>query len=78
MQRPEPEVCVKPPGYDEDLVVSTVAEWLLRWHMGQVTLGQGLRERRVQVTGPRSLIATLGSWGGQSSFAPAARGATTA
>ncbi len=78
MQRPEPEVCVKPPGYEEDLVVSTVAEWLLRWHMGQVTLGQGLRERRVQVTGPRSLIATLGSWGGQSSFAPAARGATTA
>jgi DNA-binding HxlR family transcriptional regulator len=72
MQRPEPEVCVKPPGYDEDLVVTTVAEWLLHWHMGQVSLGQGLRERRVEVVGPRRLVATLASWGGQSSFASAA------
>ena len=78
MQRPEPEVCVKPPGYEEDLVVGTVADWLLRWHMGQVSLGQGLRERRVHVTGPSSLVATLGSWGGQSSFAAAARGAAEA
>ena len=78
MQRPEPEVCVKPPGYDEDLVVTTVAEWLLHWHMGQVSLGQGMRERRVDVAGPRPLIAAFATCGGQSSFASAAPAATSA
>jgi DNA-binding HxlR family transcriptional regulator len=75
MQRPEPEVCVKPPGYDEDLVVTTVSEWLLRWHLGEVSLGQGLRERRVEVVGPSSLVARLRTWGGQSSFAGLPRAA---
>jgi DNA-binding HxlR family transcriptional regulator len=69
MQRPEPEVCVKPPGYDEDLVVTTVSDWLLRWHHGEVSLGQGLRERRVAVVGPSTLVAALRTWGGQSSLA---------
>ena len=78
MQRPLPEVCVKPPGFDEDLVVTTVSEWLLHWHLGLVTLGQGLRERRVQVTGPPALVSVLRSWGGQSTFADAARDARTA
>ena len=32
-QRPEPEVCVKPPGYDEDLIVRTAADWLARWYI---------------------------------------------
>jgi DNA-binding HxlR family transcriptional regulator len=76
MQRPEPEVCIKPPGYAEDLVVTTVAEWLLRWHLGEVSLGQGLRERRVEVIGPSSLVARLRTWGGQSSLAGVPRAAT--
>jgi DNA-binding HxlR family transcriptional regulator len=71
MQRPEPEVCVKPPGYPEDLLVRTAADWLLAWHMGQVTLGQGLHEHRIHITGPRPLISLLASWGGHSSFATA-------
>ena len=72
MQRPKPEVCVKPPGYDEDLVVTTITEWLLHWHLGLVSLGQGMRERRVEVTGPSTLVRVLRSWGGQSTFAAAA------
>jgi DNA-binding HxlR family transcriptional regulator len=67
-QRPEPEVCVKPPGYDEDLVVRTGAEWLARWYVGEVSLGQGLREGRIDVTGPQPLIRTLAAWGGQCSL----------
>jgi hypothetical protein len=41
VQRPEPEVCVKPPGFDEDVVVRTDADWLARWALGEVSLGQG-------------------------------------
>jgi hypothetical protein len=78
MQRPEPEVCIKPPGYREDLVVTTVADWLLRWHLGEVSLGQGLSERRVEVVGPSALVASLRTWGGQSSFAGLPRADTAA
>jgi DNA-binding HxlR family transcriptional regulator len=70
-QRPEAEVCIKPPGYDEDLVVSTASDWLAHWFTGQVTLGQGLRERRVEVTGPQPLVRVLAGWGGQCSLTPA-------
>jgi DNA-binding HxlR family transcriptional regulator len=76
MQRPEPEVCVKPPGFDEDLVVTTTAEWLLRWHLGESTLGQGMHDRRVDITGPSSIVAIMARWGGQSSFAAPNRAAS--
>ena len=35
VHRPEPEVCVKPPGFEEDLVVTTEAAWLARWVLGK-------------------------------------------
>lgn len=75
MQRPEPEVCRKPPGFDEDLVVRTSSEWLMNWHLGRVSVGQGMREARVEVVGPRHLIRELCAWGGQSVFAEQAAGA---
>ena len=53
VQRPEPEVCVKPPGFEEDLVVTTDADWLARWVLGQTSLGDGMKARRVNVQGPR-------------------------
>jgi DNA-binding HxlR family transcriptional regulator len=62
VHRPEPEVCVKPPGFDEDLVVTTDPEWLARWVLGQASLGGGMKARRVEVEGPRELVRTLGGW----------------
>ena len=63
VHRPEPEVCVKPPGFDDDVVVTTDAEWLARWALGDVSLGQGMKARRVETTGPRHLVRTLARWG---------------
>jgi hypothetical protein len=68
-ERPEPEVCIKPRGYEQDLVVRTASDWLMHWYSGVVSLGQGLRERRVEVTGPQPLIRELAGWGGQCSLA---------
>jgi DNA-binding HxlR family transcriptional regulator len=65
VRRPEPEVCVKPPGFDEDLVVTTDPDWLARWALGQSSLGRGMKARRVEVEGPRHLVRTLGRWGEQ-------------
>ena len=57
VQPPEPEVCVKPPGFEEDLVVTTEPEWLARWVMGQVSLGQGCTRRASRWTGAASSCA---------------------
>jgi hypothetical protein len=60
---PESEVCVKPPGFDEDLVVSTTSEWLAKWHMGRVSLGDAMHDRVMDVSGPPQLVRALASLG---------------
>jgi DNA-binding HxlR family transcriptional regulator len=60
---PESEVCVKPPGYDEDLVVRTTSEWLAKWHMGRISLGDAMHAGLISVQGPRDLVHTLSTLG---------------
>lgn len=60
---PDSEVCVKPPGYDEDLVVATSSEWLAKWHMGRISLGQAMHAGLISVDGPRELVQTLSTLG---------------
>ena len=60
---PDSEVCVKPPGYDEDLVVTTTSEWLAKWHMGRISLGQAMHEGLIAVQGPSELVQTLSTLG---------------
>jgi DNA-binding HxlR family transcriptional regulator len=60
---PESEVCVKPPGYDEDLVVVTDVEWLAKWHMGRISLGQAMHDGLIDVTGPSHLVQALSGLG---------------
>jgi DNA-binding HxlR family transcriptional regulator len=74
----ENEVCVRPPGFDEDLVVRTSSEWLAKWHMGRLPLGQAMHEGLMAVDGPGELVRTLARLG-LSKFAdvPAASGETS-
>ena len=60
---PDSEVCVRPPGYDEDLVVTTTSEWLAKWHMGRISLGQAMHEGLISVQGPSELVQTLSTLG---------------
>jgi DNA-binding HxlR family transcriptional regulator len=69
VQQPEPEVCVNPPGYEENLVVTADPEWLARWVLGEHSLGQGLKAGVVAVTGPRAVARTLGRLGEQAASA---------
>jgi DNA-binding HxlR family transcriptional regulator len=68
-QPPEPEVCVKPPGFDENLVVKTDSESLAKWQMGWLTLGVALRHGLMDVDGPRHLQRELAGWAAQHQFA---------
>jgi DNA-binding HxlR family transcriptional regulator len=69
VQRPEPEVCRKPPGFPDDLVVTTDTEWLSKWHMGTISLGQAIHARGIIAEGPRQLVRDLSQWGGVTPFA---------
>jgi DNA-binding HxlR family transcriptional regulator len=63
LEPPENEVCVKPPGYDEDLVVTTSSEWLAKWHMGRISLGQAMHDGLMTVEGPSDLVGVLSRLG---------------
>jgi DNA-binding HxlR family transcriptional regulator len=63
LEPPDSEVCIKPPGFEEDLVVRTSTEWLAKWHMGKITLGKAMHEGLMEVEGPRDLVRTLSTLG---------------
>lgn len=67
------EVCLSNPGYDEDGVLATDADWLIRWHVGRVSLARAQRDGLITLTGPRWLFRTLSAWGRLSPFAETAR-----
>jgi DNA-binding HxlR family transcriptional regulator len=67
---PKPEVCIKFPGYEENLIVTTTPETLAKWHTGQINLGQAMHGGTMNVTGRRELIHTLASWGGLGRLTP--------
>jgi DNA-binding HxlR family transcriptional regulator len=69
VQRPKPEVCVKHPGLDIDLVVSTETEWLGKWQMGRIPLGEAMRARLIVFDGPPRLVRAFAHWGGVGPFA---------
>jgi DNA-binding HxlR family transcriptional regulator len=63
------EVCVKPPGFEDDVVVTADAEWFAKWHMGLASWGELLRDGRVRVVGPAKLARSLPRWVPLSRFA---------
>lgn len=69
LDRRECEVCIKPPGFDEDIVVRTDCETLTLVHMGRLALAEAVRSGRWQMDGPSQLVRALPSWGGLSYFA---------
>lgn len=62
---PRSEVCRRPPGDRDDLVVTAGSEALVRWHVGELSLGQAMHAGAIAVEGPRWLQRLLASWGGQ-------------
>ena len=63
LERPEAEVCVKPPGFEVDAVVAADSESLAMWHMGRLPLSAAIRRGLIRVDGPRTLTRDLAGWG---------------
>lgn len=72
LQPPRPEVCFTPPGYDEDLVLTTTAEWLTKWHVGRLSLGDALHQGLMEVQAPLHLERMLAGMGGRGAIDPVA------
>jgi DNA-binding HxlR family transcriptional regulator len=62
---PSAEVCRRPPGPSDDLVVTTTSEWLAKWHTGATSVGESMKAGIVAFDGPLDLTRRLGAWGGR-------------
>jgi DNA-binding HxlR family transcriptional regulator len=62
------EICKTYPGH-EDLSITAEAEAFVKWHAGQLSWAQAVRENRIQVDGPWSLVRAFPTWNARSMFA---------
>lgn len=63
------EICKKYPGLDEDLYITAEAEAFVKWHAGQLSWAQALREDRIRLDGSPSLVRAFPTWNARSMFA---------
>lgn len=56
------EVCRKPPGFEEDLIVTAESVALAEWHLGRTEWVHALRQERIHVVGIPRLARALPSW----------------
>lgn len=68
-QRGRAEVCIKDPGGEEDLVVSTDAETLMLVHMGRMSMAEAAEADRWRIEGDPLLARRFPTWGGLSMYA---------
>jgi DNA-binding HxlR family transcriptional regulator len=65
----EVSVCVRPPGFEDDLTVTADSRGLHRIFLGRTTLGQAMADGLVDVKGPRVLVKQLPAWFSWSPYA---------
>lgn len=73
LDRGNPSVCVKHPGFDVDVLVSTDVVSFMRVFSGIVTLNEAIAAGDVRLDGPTTLTRSFGRWFAWSPFAPAVR-----
>jgi hypothetical protein len=63
------EICKTYAGLDEDIYITADAEAFVKWHAGQLTWAQVIREGRIHLDGPSSLVRAFPTWNARSMFA---------
>lgn len=63
------EICKTNPRFDEDLFVTADAEAFVKWHAGQLSWAQAIRDDRIQLDGPSWLVKAFPTWNARSMFA---------
>ncbi len=69
IERGETEICKTNPGLDEDLYVTAEAEAFVKWHAGQLSWAQAIREDRIRLDGTPPLAKAFPTWNRRSMFA---------
>lgn len=69
IQDGEVDVCMKDPGHEIDLTMSTDVRTLAGVWMGDIGLGQALRDGRIRLIGPARLKRDIATWLGRNYFA---------
>jgi len=69
VQNGEVDVCMKDPGHAVDLKIVSDVRTLTGVWMGDVGLGQALRDRRIRLTGDERLRRDISTWLGANYFA---------
>lgn len=69
IERGDTEICKTCPGLDEDLYITAEAEAFVKWHAGQLTWAQAIREGRIRLDGRSSLVRAFPTWNARSMFA---------
>ena len=69
IERRETEICKTSPGLDDDLYVAAESEAFVKWHAGQLTWAQAIREGRIQLDGASWLVRAFPTWNARSMFA---------
>jgi DNA-binding HxlR family transcriptional regulator len=69
VDRPESEVCVKNPGLEEDIVVTTDRVTLTDVHRGRLAFDVAVSSGRMRIDGPPTLTRAFPTWGGLSYYA---------
>lgn len=70
LDRGEPSVCMKPPGFDTDLLVVTDGVTMMRVFSGSLSLAEALDAGTLQLEGPPALRRGFGRWFLWSPFRP--------
>ncbi len=63
------EVCIKPPGGDDDVIVATDPETLMLVHMGRLTIAEATARGLWRMDGDPTLVCRFPAWGGLSLYA---------
>ena len=69
LQRPDVDLCLKNPGFEVDLVVDADVAALTRVWMGDVRLGDAMRQELIRLDGARGFARAFPTWLALSSFA---------
>jgi DNA-binding HxlR family transcriptional regulator len=69
IERGDTEICKTSPGHDEDLSITAEPEAFVKWHAGQLTWAQAIRENRIRIDGAWSLARAFPTWNARSGFA---------
>jgi hypothetical protein len=56
------EVCVRYPGFDEDLVVTADSESFVKWHMGRIAWADAIGAGCISVDGAPRLVRAFPTW----------------